>query len=82
MMNFSVQSHGAVILRKAVDLFYINRYTLPSKDIRIIYTLHDEIGVVCPTVYKNHTENFMVTVMQDACRYYFPKYDPPRIGFK
>lgn len=77
-MNFPIQGHGAVILRKVVELFYANR----PKNTRLIYTLHDEFGVLCPTESEAVIKEFMTEIMQAACKHYFPSYDPPRVGFK
>jgi hypothetical protein len=81
-MNFPIQGTAAVIMRKVVDLFF-ERGKFPAfKEVRLIYTLHDEFGVLCPIQYKHETQEFMKKIMQSACRHYFPALEPPRVGFK
>jgi hypothetical protein len=77
-MNFPIQGTAAVIMRKVVELFFDAKL----KNTRLIYTLHDEFGVLCTTDYEEETKNFMKQIMQDACRHYFPALEPPRVGFK
>ena len=81
-MNFPIQGTGAMIMRRVVDLFYQNRHRLNSNEVRLIFTLHDEFGVLCPKECEIEVQDFMRQIMQDACRFYFPKFDPPRVGFK
>jgi len=74
-MNFPIQGHGAVIMRKVVDLFSQN-------NVRLIYTLHDEFAVLCYKEDKENTKQLIERLMQEACSYYFPDCEPPRVGFK
>jgi hypothetical protein len=81
MMNLPIQGNGAVILRKAVCLFYDERSKLPSADMRIIFTMHDEMAVMCPSKYEEAGKTFTMRAMQNSCRYYFPQYEPLRVEF-
>ena len=76
--NWKIQGHGAVIMMKVVELFYTNK----PENVKLIYTLHDEFGIQCPTENIEIVSNFMREIMQEACRFYFPNVNPPKIGFK
>jgi hypothetical protein len=77
--NWPIQGHGAVIMMKVVELIYDS---FLGNDTRLIYTLHDEFGILCRNELVDWVKEQMKCIMQQACNFYFPTINPPKIGFK